>query len=84
MATPLQPGTGRYIVRIDDREKLKQFIRSTGSMPEVKVVDQIGPPGAPHTVVVEMPHGAKPSLEQHLRSANTQFIIEPDRNLSLF
>lgn len=84
MATGPQPGLGRYIVKIDDGEKLKEFLQHSGNVPGLKIVDLIGPPGTPHTVVVEIPQVSVPSLEQQLRSANTQFIIEPDRKLSLF
>jgi hypothetical protein len=84
MAAGSQPGFGRYIVKIDDGEKLKEFIQRSGGVPGLRIVDMVGPAGAPHTVVVECPHDAVPSLEQQLRTANTQFIIEPDRKLSLF
>ncbi|AKU20832.1 hypothetical protein MJ904_21775 [Massilia sp. MB5] len=85
MATPgTTPGIGRYIVQIDDAAKLQEFVQASGQTPGLKVVDLIGPAGKPHTVVVELPEAAFPSLEQQLRDTNTHFLLEPDRKLSPF
>ena len=55
--------------------------------PEITVVDAIGPPEHPHTVVVEITPDKARALEMRFRSAGTpshQLTIEPDRPLSLF
>jgi hypothetical protein len=73
--------SGRYIVRSDNPMQLHAFITSIGADPRMALIDTIGPPEQPHTVIVSMPHDMAHTLQE--RYAN-QLIIEPDRPLSLF
>lgn len=76
-------GTSRYIIRSGDGAQLAELIRRLEADPGIDLVDAIGPPGAPHTCVVDMTPGRAAELELQFRATN-QFTIEPDRPLSLF
>ncbi|HEV7814942.1 MAG TPA: S8 family serine peptidase [Janthinobacterium sp.] len=84
---PLQqtgPGKGRYLIRaVGDAVPLADFLSSISADPAIAIVDAIGPAGRPHTVVAEMSHDRARALEQHFNQSK-QFMIEPDRPLSLF
>ncbi len=78
------PGRGRYIIRSKhDDTPLTELLGELGNDPAVAMVDAIGPPGKPHTVVCEMTGDKARSLQQRFDQSN-QFIIEPDRPLSMF
>lgn len=82
------PGTGtqtsRYIIRpADDGAALIDFIARLQVDPRIRLVETIGPPGRPHTAVVETDPVTATQLEQDFRNSN-QLMIEPDRPLSLF
>lgn len=77
-----QGRTARYIVRArSDDAALAAFIAALGAQPAVRLVDTVGPQGAPHTAVVE----TDPDTAEQLRRRNlNQLTIEPDQPLSLF
>jgi hypothetical protein len=82
----LTPGSarGRYIVRSDDPQVLADFIEQARTDPELELADIIGPPGAPHTAVFDMPHEKAQALQQRFAAPNAnRLIIERDRPLSL-
>ena len=75
--------TGRYLISArGDDTALTNFIEQAHNDPSLKLVDIIGPPGHPHTAVVEMSPQTAAGLEQRFRSTQ-QLTIEPDRPLSL-
>lgn len=84
----------RYIVRARDdasdatggartRSALSDFIQSIGNDPDIAVVDEIGPSGHPHTLVISVPAHAAAALEERFRQT-PQLMFERDRPLSLF
>ena len=84
----------RYIVRARDAAKrdalsvtseraLNDFIQSIGNDPDIAVVDEIGPSGHPHTLVISVPAHAAAALEERFRQT-PQLMFERDRPLSLF
>lgn len=78
------PGKARYLIRAaGDAVPLADFLNSVRADASIAIVDQIGPPGQPHTVVAEMSHDQARALEQRFSQSN-QLMIEPDRPLSLF
>jgi hypothetical protein len=78
------PGKARFLIRaVGDAVPLADFLNSICGDPTIAIVDQIGPPGRPHTVVAEMSHDRARALEQRFSQSN-QLMIEPDRPLSLF
>jgi hypothetical protein len=77
------PGKARYLIRaVGDAVPLTDFLTSLRDDSSIAIVDQIGPPGQPHTVVAEMSHDQARALEQRFSQSN-QLMIEPDRPLSL-
>lgn len=74
-----------YIVRArsDNAAALTDFLRSLHGDPDIALVDQIGPPGAPHTLVVAVAPEQAALLEARIR-ASGQLTFEQDRPLSLF
>ena len=80
---PAAPDARRYIVRSDDSKQVAAFIDSIRNTPDIKLVDQIGPPGAPHTVVILARSEQAEAMRQCL-GASSKLIIEPDQPLSLF
>lgn len=82
----LEPGAKkvRFIIRATgDVAPLASFLDAARVDPGMTVVDTIGPPGAPHTAVIEMDRATADMLEQRFRETK-QLTIEPDRPLSLF
>ncbi len=82
----IAPGSSRvrFIIRATgDVAPLASFLDAARVDPGMTVIDIIGPPGAPHTAVIEMTHTAAHFLEQRFRETK-QLTIEPDRPLSLF
>lgn len=78
------PERARFLIRaVGDAVPLADFIAAVGADPSIAIVDRIGPPGQPHTVVADMSHDRARSLEQNF-SLSHQLMIEPDRPLSLF
>ncbi|NEX62503.1 hypothetical protein [Noviherbaspirillum galbum] len=77
-------GSGRYIIRSDDVQRLNQVAQAAAIDPSMSLVDAIGPAGQPHTLVIDMPHETAASLVRQFRDAQPRVIIEPDRPLSLF
>jgi hypothetical protein len=78
----------RYIVRARDEDggasrALADFMRSLDDDPEIALVDQIGPAGQPHTLVISVPAHRAPALEERFRHT-PQLMLERDRPLSLF
>ena len=79
-------GKGRYMISaVDDANAgaLAEFVRSSGADPDIAVVDTIGPPGQPHTVVVDLSSDKALALARRFLASH-QLLIEPDRPLSLF
>lgn len=82
----LQPGPGqaRYLIRaVGDAVPLAAFIAGIGADPSIRIVERIGPPGQPHTLVAEMSADRASELEQSFRQSQ-QLMIEPDRPLSMY
>ena len=74
----------RYIVRArDENGALSAFIHSIDGDPEIALVDQIGPAGKPHTLVISVPADRASALEERFRQT-PQLMLERDRPLSLF
>ncbi|MES2152800.1 MAG: hypothetical protein V4508_23735 [Pseudomonadota bacterium] len=77
------PGKGRYLISaIANPAALLDFLRVLGGDPEIKLVDTIGPPERPHTLVIDLAREKALALEQRFRETN-QLMIEPDQPLSL-
>ena len=76
---------GRYLVRaVGDAVPLTGFLDSIAGNPAIDVVQHIGPPGQPHTVVAEMSHDNARELEQQLTQSQQPIMIEPDAPMSMF
>ena len=69
--------------RGDNAAALDAFLRSLDGDPDIALVDQIGPPGAPHTLVVAVAPERAALLDARVR-ASGQLTLEQDRPLSLF
>lgn len=80
---PRGPGRGRYLISCTDSTRLNQFLSDALANPELQLLQTIGPPGAPHTAVYDMPHDTAAQLERQF-IASSHLKIEPDRPLSLF
>jgi hypothetical protein len=82
-----QPGLpkGRFMISATDDTAgaLAEFVRASQADPDIALVDAIGPPGQPHTVVVDVTPDKARALAQRFRVSN-QLLIEPDGPLSLF
>ena len=76
--------TTNYIVRARESDgALAAFMRGIASDPDITLVDQIGPHGDPHTLVISVAADKAASLEERFRN-QTQLMLERDRPLSLF
>lgn len=82
----------RYIVRAREvapgdatrgQSVLSEFIRSIGNDPAIALVDQIGPVGNPHTLVISVSADLAGALEERFRQT-PQLMLERDRPLSLY
>ncbi len=78
----------QYIVRARDdaaalADALAEFVASVEHDSKIELVDTIGPPGQPHTVIVAVTPELAPAFEQRFRHS-TQLMIERDRPLSLY
>ena len=74
----------RFIVRArDESSTLTDFLAMVDILPELELVDAIGPAGRPHTVVVAVDAQHASSFEQRFCNQQ-QLMIERDRPLSLF
>ena len=74
----------RFIVRTrDDNSTLTDFLAIINALPELEVVDTIGPADRPHTAVVAVDAQQASSFEQRFSNLQ-QLMIERDRPLSLF
>lgn len=83
--TSLTPGPGkaRYIVRAKDAPApLARFIDSIRGDPDIELVDTIGPPGQPHTAVIEVAASQALLLERRFSNSN-ELMIERDQPLSM-
>ncbi len=77
------PGRGRYLVSSGDSARLSGFVAEAERMPDLQLLHTIGPQGAPHTAVYEMPHATAALLSQRF-AAGGDMKIEPDQPLSMF
>ena len=77
------PGRGRYLVSCGDSAKLTGFVAEAARMPDLTLLDTLGPSGAPHTAVFDMAHATAAQLAQRF-AASGDMKIEPDQPLSLF
>ena len=77
------PGRGRYLVSCPDSGKLTDFVTGASGNPDLRLLDTVGPPGAPHTAVFDMSHDKAAELQRHFAAAG-ELKIEPDQPLSLF
>lgn len=77
------PGRGRYLVSCADSGRLSRFVADARANPDLKLLDTVGPPGAPHTAVYDMAHDMAAQLQKNF-AASGELNIEPDRPLSLF
>lgn len=74
----------RFIVRArDEGSALADFLAMVDILPELELVDTIGPAGCPHTAVVAVDAQYVSSFEQRFCNQQ-QLMIERDRPLSLF
>jgi len=83
-STTFGAGKNRYLIRASDPQHLAAFIDRISLVPDIELIDVIGPVGQPHTAVVALSHDQAALLEQQFRTVNPQLTIEPDRPLSLF
>lgn len=77
----LQQAGNRFLVRALVPHHVLEFVENVRDDPSVRIVDEIGPAGQPHTLVVTMSNEQADSLKQRFAG---QFIIEPDQPLELF
>lgn len=78
------PEKARFLIRaVGDAVPLADFLNSIAADASIEIVDKIGPPGQPHTLVAAMSLDRARALEQQF-SHSHQLMIEPDRPLSLF
>ncbi len=77
------PGRGRYLVSCGDSATLSGFVAEATRMPDLKLIDTLGPSGAPHTAVFDMEHATAAQLSQRF-AASGDLKIEPDQPLSMF
>lgn len=77
------PGRGRYLVSCNDSAPLQRFLKEARTDPDLKLLDTLGPPDAPHTAVYDMAHERAARLQQSF-AVRGELNIEPDRPLSLF
>jgi hypothetical protein len=79
------PAKGRFMISAVDEadESLAEFVRTSHTDPDIALVDAIGPPGQPHTVVVDVTADKARALAQRFRVSN-KLLIEPDGPLTLF
>ena len=75
-------GRARYIIRCTDAQQLAGLLSTLSADSGIEIVDQIGPAGAPHTLVVAMSRDKAAAVEERIRRSD-QLTIEPDRPLSL-
>ena len=77
------PGRGRYLVSCNDSGKLSNFVSGASGNPDLRLLDTVGPPGAPHTALFDMSHDKAAELQRHF-AAGGDMKIEPDQPLSMF
>lgn len=77
------PGRGRYLVISSDSDKLAGFMSDAMRQADLRLLDTIGPPGAPHTAVFDMSHDKAAELQRHFAMGGSMK-IEPDQPLSMF
>ena len=78
------PGRARYlVVSVDDSVSLAPLLASVADDAGVRIIDRIGPPGQPHTAVLELSHDRARALETQFQQARQPYKIEPDSPLSL-
>ena len=77
------PGRGRYLVSCNDSGKLSDFVSGASANPDLRLLDKLGPAGAPHTAVFDMSHDTAVQLQRHF-AAGGDLKIEPDQPLSMF
>ncbi len=77
------PGRGRYLVSSGDSAKLAGFVAEAARMPDLQLLNTVGPQGAPHTAVYDMAHATAAQLSQRF-AASGDLRIEPDQPLSMF
>jgi hypothetical protein len=78
-----RPGRGRYLISGSDANKLGDFMTAQSSDADMRLLDTIGPPDAPHTAVFDMSHDKAAELQRHF-AAGGGLNIEPDQPLSMF
>jgi hypothetical protein len=78
-----RPGRGRYLISCSDTRQLGDFMAGHHSDSDLRLLDTVGPPGAPHTAVFDMSHAKAAELQTHF-AAGGNLKIEPDQPLSMF
>lgn len=71
----------QYIIRANDTAQLIEFINRAGKDPDIELVEAIGPPAAPHTVVVATTSDKALALEREFSIAKS---ISIERDQALF
>jgi hypothetical protein len=77
----LKQPEGRFLVRAIAPQDVTHFVENVRNEPGVIFLDEIGPPGQPHTLLISMSNEQAEALKQRFAG---QFIIEPDQPLQLF
>lgn len=81
---PTAPTSAQYLIHASESRPLQEFLAHAERDPEIRILDSIGPPGQPHTLVVELSEAKARALAQQFRSTTPQLTIEPDRPLTMF
>lgn len=71
----------RFLVRAIAPQEIVQFIEQVRNHPGAVILDEIGPPGQPHTLLISTSNEQAEALKQRFAG---QLIIEPDQPLQLF
>lgn len=83
MATNSDAYRTRFLVHSNDPARLREFMDNITDIPDIDLIDAIGPEGLPHTLVVAMHPDTAQALAAKL-TPTSQLTIEPDRPLNLF
>ena len=79
-----QTAPAHYLIHASEHPAMQDFLRLAELDPEIRILDRIGPPEAPHTLVVEISSAKARALDQQFRNTSPQLTIEPDQPLTMF
>ncbi|WP_348696586.1 hypothetical protein [Duganella fentianensis] len=79
-----QTAPAHYLIHASDQTAMLDFLGHAELDPEIRILDRIGAPDAPHTLVVELSGAKARALAQQFRNTSPQLTIEPDQPLTMF